>query len=128
MVHTFAEQSGSFGCFWQGVLRTHDTISCILDLNDSIGQIPCADMFERRAEEFSLTSRRNAGNNDDHSGMQRFLSVKSKKIGTVVGDECVVLCADGGHELPVFRTAEPEIIDMICQVTRRVCYFDQGCV
>lgn len=54
--------------------------------------------------------------------------MKSKKIGTVVGDKCVVLCADGCHELPVFRTAEPEIIDMICQVARRVCYFDQGCV
>jgi hypothetical protein len=77
MVHIFAEQSGSFGCFWQSVLRTHDPISCILDLNDSIGQIPCADMFERRAEEFSLTSRRHAGNNNDHFGMQRFLSVKS---------------------------------------------------
>jgi hypothetical protein len=85
-------------------------------------------MFESRTEEFSLTSRHNAGNNDDHSGMQRFLSVKSKKIGTVVGYKRVVLCADGGHELPIFRTAEPEIIDMICHVTRRVCYFDQGCV
>jgi len=121
MVHIFAEQSGSFGCFWQSVLRTHDPISCIFDLDYSIGQVPCADMFEGRAEEVSLTSRRNAGNNDDHSGVQWFLSVKGEKIGTVVGDKCVVLCTDGGHELPVFRTAEPEIIDMICQVTRCVC-------
>ena len=85
-------------------------------------------MLEGGTEEFSLTSGRNAGNNDDHSRMQRFLSVKSKKIGTVVGHKRVVLCADGGHELPIFRTAEPEIIDMICQVARRVRYFDQGCV
>jgi hypothetical protein len=85
-------------------------------------------MFDGRAEEFSLTSRRDAGNNNDYSGMQRFLYVKSKKIGTVVSYERVVLCADGGHELPIFRTAESEIIDMICQVTRRVRYFDQGCV
>ena len=44
-------------------------------------------MLEGRAEEVSLTSRGNAGNNDVHSGMQRLLSVKSKKIGTVVGDK-----------------------------------------
>jgi hypothetical protein len=29
----------------------------------------------------------------------------------------VVLCSDGSHELPVFRTAEPEIIDMIKSFT-----------
>ena len=53
-------------------------------------------MFEGRAEEFSLTRRRNAGNNDDHSGVQRFLPVKRKKIGTIVGYKGVVLLADGG--------------------------------
>jgi len=60
-------------------------------------------MFEGRAEEFSLTSRRNAGNNDDHSGMQRFLSVKSKKIGAIVGYKRVLLSADCGYQLPVLR-------------------------
>lgn len=97
-----------------------------MHLNYGIRQISCADMLEVGAEEFSLTSGRNAGNNDDHSCMQRFLSVKSKKIGTVVGHKRVVLCADGGHELPVFRSAEPETIDMICQVTRRVRYFEDS--
>jgi hypothetical protein len=85
-------------------------------------------MLEGRTEEFSLTSRRNAGNNNDHSGVQRFLSVQRKKIGPIVGYKCVVVCANCRHELPVFRAAEPEIIDMICQVTRRMRYFDQGCV
>ena len=79
-----------------------------------------------RTEEFSLTSRRNAENNNDHSGVQWFLSVQRKKIGPIVGYKCVVLLKDCSHELPVFRTAEPEIIDMICQVTRPVRHFDQG--
>jgi hypothetical protein len=91
-----------------------------LDLNLSIRQISRADMLEGRTEEFSLTRRRNAGNNDDHSGVQRFLSVKRKKIGTVVGHERVILCADDGHKLLIFRTAQPEIIDAIRQVTCRV--------
>jgi hypothetical protein len=30
--------------------------------------------------------------------------------------------------LPVFRAAESEIIDVICHVTRRMRYFNQGCV
>jgi len=33
-------------------------------------------MFERRAEEFSLTNRRDAANNDDHSGMQWFSAME----------------------------------------------------
>jgi len=85
-------------------------------------------MFEGRAEEFSLTSRRNAGNNDDHSGMQRFLSVKSKKIGAIVGYKRVLLCADCGYQLPVLRPPETELIDVICRVTCRMRYFNQGCV
>ena len=74
-------------------------------------------MFERRAEEFSLTNRRNTGNNNDHPGMQWFSAVKSKKVRTIVCYKRVVLLADGGHELPVFRTAETEIVDMIGHVT-----------
>jgi hypothetical protein len=85
---------------------------------DSQGFVIDGDPFSGMVE-FSLTSGRNAGNNDDHSGMQRFLSVKSKKIGTVVGYKRVVLCADGGHELPIFRTTKLEIIDVICQMTHR---------
>ena len=75
-------------------------------------------MFEGRAEEFSLTRRRDAGNNDDHSGVQRFLPVKSKKIGTIVGYKGVVLGADRRDKLPILRPAETEIIDMIRYVTR----------
>jgi len=93
-VYIFAEQAGSLAGVWQVVLRTLDPIPYVFDLNHSIRRISYADMFEGRAEEFSLTSRRNAGNNDDHSGMQRFLSVKSKKIGTIVGYKRVLLCAD----------------------------------
>ncbi len=85
-------------------------------------------MLECSAEEFSLANGRDARNNDDDPGMQWFSAMKCKKIGTIVRYKRVVLCADGSHELPVFRTAEPKIIDVICHVTRRVRYFDQGCV
>jgi len=85
-------------------------------------------MFQRRSEEFSLTNGRYVGNNNDHTGVQRFLSVQNKKIRTIVGYKCVVLGTDCGHELPIFRTAQPEIIDVIRQVTCRVRYFDQRCV
>jgi hypothetical protein len=37
-------------------------------------------MFERRAEEFPLTNRRNAGNDDDHPGMQWFSAVESEEV------------------------------------------------
>ena len=33
-----------------------------------------------RAEEFSLTNRRDAGNNDDHSGMQWFSAMESEEV------------------------------------------------
>ena len=81
-------------------------------------------MFERHAEEFSLTNRRDIGNNNDHSGMQRFLSMENKKIGTIVRYKRIVPLADGDYELPVFRAAEPQIVDMICHVTRRMRQFN----
>jgi hypothetical protein len=39
---------------WKRVLRTHDAASCVLDLNHTIGQIPCPDMVQRSLEEFLL--------------------------------------------------------------------------
>ena len=85
-------------------------------------------MLERRTEEFSLMKRRHTGNNNDHSGMQRFLSMENKKVGTIVRYKRVILCADGGHELPVFRTAETEIVDMIGYVTGSMRQFNQRSV
>lgn len=85
-------------------------------------------MFERRSEEFSLTNGCNVGNNNDHPRVQRFLPMQIKKVRAVVRYERVVLCADCGHELPVLRTVETKIIDMVRGVTRRMRYFNQGCV
>ena len=85
-------------------------------------------MFERRSEDFSLARGHHVWNNNDHSRVQRFLSMEGKEVGTIVGYKRVVLCADCGHELPVFRATETEIIDMICHVTGRMRYFNQGCV
>jgi hypothetical protein len=74
-------------------------------------------MFERRTEEFPLTERGDIGNNNDHSGMQRFFSMELKEIGAIVRYERIFVLADGGHEFPVFRTAQTEIVDMIRHVT-----------
>jgi hypothetical protein len=46
---------------------------CGGNASTSIRQIPRADMFERRSEEFSLTNGRDIGNNNDDSRVQRFL-------------------------------------------------------
>ena len=81
-------------------------------------------MRERRVEEFSLANGCGIGNNNDHSGMQRFLSIEGQKIGTIIRYKSVVLGADGGHEFPVFGAAETEIIDMMRDVTRRIRCFD----
>src|ERR1700722_8880166 len=73
----FGEKGGSFSIslddFWKRVFRTLDLISNVFHLDHSIGQIPAADMFKRRSEEFSLTNGCNVGNNNDHPRVQRFL-------------------------------------------------------
>jgi len=85
-------------------------------------------MFERRAKQVPLTDWRRAGNNNDYTGVPRSLSVQGEAIGPIVGYKRVVLCADCRDRLPIFGTAEPEIIDRICQVARGVRDLDQGCV
>ena len=47
-------------------------------------------MRKRRVEEFSLTNGCGIGNNNDHSGMQRFLSIEGQKIGTIIRYKRVV--------------------------------------
>jgi hypothetical protein len=57
--------------------------------------------------------RRHTGNNNDHPRMQRFLFMESKKVRTIIRYKRVILCANSSHELPVFRTSEIEIVDVI---------------
>ena len=83
-------------------------------------------MDERGAEEFALTSRRNAGDHNDDAGVERFFSVEHEKIGAIICHESIVLPADDGHELPVFRTAQAKMVDMVGDVTGGVCQFHQG--
>ena len=54
--------------------------------------------------------------------------MENKKVGTVVRYKRVVLCANGGHELPVFRTAKTEIVDMIGRVAGSMRQFNQRSV
>ena len=124
----FRHEAGLFDLFWQSILGTRDPISHVLVLNYSIGQISGSDVQERGAEEFPLTKRCDTGNNDDHSGMQGFLSMENKKVRAIVRYKRVVLHANGSHQLPVFRTAEAEIVDMIGGVTGGVRHVNQGSV
>jgi hypothetical protein len=66
MAHIFANQAGSFGRYWQGVLRTGDPIPCVFGLNHRIGQISCADVLERRAQQFTLTKRGDTAKRSPH--------------------------------------------------------------
>jgi len=54
--------------------------------------------------------------------------MENKKVRTIVRYERVILFADGGHEHPVFRTAETEIVDMIAYVTGSMRQFNQRSV
>jgi hypothetical protein len=64
----------SFCRFWKGVLRTHDPVSCVFDLNHAIGQIPRVNVVKRGLEEFSLKNGGDIGDDNDHSWMQRLLA------------------------------------------------------
>jgi hypothetical protein len=52
-----------------------------------------------------------------HSGMPWFSAMESEEVGAIICYKRIVLLADGAHELPVFQTAETEIVDMIGRVT-----------
>jgi len=65
---------------------------------------------------------------DDHAGVERFLAVEIKKIGAIVGDECVILLADCAHKLPIFQTAESTVTDMVRAVARRMGDGHKRCV
>jgi hypothetical protein len=54
-------------------------------------------MLEGRAEKFSLTMRRYTGNNNDHSRMQRFLSMESEQVGRQVQFRYISILCYGKH-------------------------------
>ncbi len=54
--------------------------------------------------------------------------MESKKVGTIVRYKRVILRADSGHQLPVFRTTETEIVDMMGYVTSSMRQFNQRSV
>lgn len=61
-------------------------------------------MLEYCAKELLLEIRSSdIGDDDDHSGMQHFLSMKIKEIRTIVRYECVVILKDSGHEFPILQ-------------------------
>ena len=75
---------------FEHVLRTYDPIPYVFDLNDRVGQIPCADVVKGGLEEFSLKSGRDIGNNNNDPWMQWLLAEERKKIRAIVGYKRVV--------------------------------------
>ena len=67
-------------------------------------------------------------NDYDHSCVQRLLSMKNQKIGTIVRYKRVVVLANCGHELPVFRAAKTKIVNMVGNMTGRMSNLNQRCV
>ena len=85
-------------------------------------------MSERRTEQFTLIERYDVRNDYDHSCVQRFLSMKNQKIGTIVRYKRVVVLANCGHELPVFRAAKTKIVNMVGNMTGRMSNLNQRCM
>jgi len=54
--------------------------SCIFDFDNCVREIPSPNVLECCAKELLLKIRSDIGNDDDHSGMQRFSSMKIKEI------------------------------------------------
>ena len=85
-------------------------------------------MLQGCGKKFLLLQRDHIGNNDDHSGVERFLAVEIQEIGAIVGDERALLLADYAHKLPIFQAAESTVTDMVRAVARRMGDGDKGCV
>jgi hypothetical protein len=118
------------GCSGESVRKlVFQTLDITLDESnfyDGIRQIACANMLQGCGKKFLLLQRDHIGNNDDHTGVERFLAVEIKKIGAIVGDERVLLLAYYAHKLPIFQAAESTMTDMVRAVARRMGDGDKG--
>lgn len=86
------------------------------DFHDCVGQVPRANMLQRRGEEFTLLHRNDVGNDDDHPRVKRFFAVENKEVGAIIGDERVLLLPDDTHKLPIFQPTESAVTDMVSAV------------
>jgi len=86
--------------FWNRVLRTHDKVSNVFDLNHTIGQIPRADVVKGGFEQISLKKRRDIGDNNNDSRMQWLFAEERRKISAIVGYKCKLPLADNWQQLP----------------------------
>ncbi len=112
----------------QRILAALDLLIDESDFNYGIDQISFTDQAQRRLEELPLESRFGVRNDDYQASVQRCLAIKGQKIRPVVRNKRVVPLHDDLHKLPVFGTSETEVRDMIGDVSRRMCQFEQGSV
>jgi len=78
----------------QRISATLDFAATIFDLDHSVNQLPITDELECGLEEFALEAWRHVRNNDHKAGVYWHPPLKSKKVGSIIGDECVVAVQD----------------------------------
>ena len=106
------------------ILHAFNVLTCETDFNDRIDQVPSANVIQNRVEELSLTRWRYIRNDDHQAGVECFLLVKGEEVESVVRDERIVPVDDQFHQLPVFGTAEAEIVHMIRYLSTAMRQFD----
>jgi hypothetical protein len=70
-------------------------------------------MLQCCGQKFALLQRNDVGDDNDHTGVERFFAVQIKEVGAIVGDKRVLLLADDPHKLPIFQTAESAVTYMV---------------
>src|SRR5215471_6695250 len=125
--------SGASGVFLNAV-RLFRRISVFINVSASMASFSSVVPLRRfsikpRARRSPIWLQRDdVGNDNDHTCMERFLTVQIKKVGAIVGDEGVFLLADDLHQLPILQAAESAMSDVVSRVARCVSYGDEGCV
>ena len=100
----------------------------VSDFNHSVDQISFTDQPQRRLEELPLKNRFDVRNDDDQSSVQLSPTIEGQKIRAVVRNKRLISLHNQLRKFPVFRTAETEVSNMIGDVSRHMCQFEQGCV
>lgn len=82
-------------------------------------------MFEHSPKKLPLAWRSDAWNNHDQPGVQGDAIVERQKIGAIIHDQRILQPGNELDELPVFRSAKAQIVDVIRHMSRASGQFDQ---
>src|SRR5665213_6500 len=107
------------------ILSACDRCSLDVHFQRGIYQISPGAMRQCSLEECALLSRRDIGNDDNQSGVQRFLGIKFCKVHSVVRHEGIFSCLDLPHQFPVLLTTQSKEVHMFAKVSSLVSDFDE---